>query len=174
MLARLRVCLLLFVCLTACSRPAAAPTPSGLAGLRLGDPPGEGLAPVPVVLPSALAGALAYFTRPGQTEPFHGVALADPVYAFYRNRLFSVSADLVEPAAASRLRRDLETGYGPPFCRETAAGSSCLWRLDAVDLVLSREAQGKARFMLRSNRLAAEVLRWRDQGVPLEPGGGGD
>jgi len=64
----------------------------------------------------------------------------------------------------------LEAGFGPPLCQETATGRSCLWRLGAVDLVLTRTPAGKARLLLRSTRLAEDVRLWREQAVPLEGG----
>jgi len=169
--AALRLGLVLAVVgLAACSHAADTSAPSRLAGMRLGDPPSAGLTPVNVPLPAQLAGKLAYFTRPGRTEPFHGVALTDPIYAFYGQRLFAVSADLAEADAVGRLHRDLEAGFGPPLCQETATGRSCLWRLGAVDLVLTRTPAGKARLLLRSTRLAEDVRLWREQAVPLEGG----
>ena len=168
------LCCCLLVGGAACSR-APEPEPQGLAGLTLGDAPGSDLTPLPAVLPGELAGVLAYFTRADRVEPFHGVALTDPVCAFYRNRLFSIAAALVDPTEAPRLRRELETGYGAPLCREAAGGVSCLWRLDTVEMVLEQGGEERgARFMLRSPRLAEDLLRWRGQAVPLEPGGPGD
>lgn len=170
---RWRWWLLAILCLAACSHPAAEPAPTGLAGLRLGDPPPAGLVAAPVVLPSELAGDLAYFTRPGRTESFRGAGLADPVYGFYRQRLFSVAADLTDAAEAPRLRRELEAAYGAPFCRETAGGRSCLWRRGDIELVLAIPAESPPRLLLRSTGLAGELLHWREQSMPLERGGDG-
>jgi hypothetical protein len=156
--------------LPACSRPDASP-PRGLAGLAFGDPPGRDLTPAPAGLPSGLAGILAYYTRPGPTAPFRGVALTDPVFAFARGRLFSVAAALADPAEAPRLRRELEAGFGPPLCRDRKGSVSCLWRLAEVDVALESGGQAPVRLLVRHRALAGEVLSWRDQEVPLEDGG---
>jgi len=154
----------------ACSREPT-PAPDTLAGMRLGDAPQAGLVALHIPLPSELRGSLVYFTAPERRATFENVALAKPVYAFYRNRLISVMTELANPADAPRLRQTLEAGYGPPLCRQTPAGDSCLWRIRETELVLATFADGQARFLVRSSRLAADVLRWRDQAVPLEQGG---
>lgn len=152
--------------LMACSRPGAVP-PRGLAGLDFGAPPGPGLVRVMTALPSGLAGVLAYYRRSGPAEAFLGVALADPVYAFARNRLFSVSATLSEPDGAVRLRRELTAGFGDPLCRRRDGRQSCLWRLSAVDVVVESGAGAPARCLVRHRELAAPVQAYRGQDVPL-------
>jgi hypothetical protein len=158
---------LLLLCLLACSRHE--PTqPAGLAGLAFGDPPGAGLVPVPAVLPDALAGDLAYFTRTGPAAPFRGVALADPVFGFYRGRLFSVLVRLADPAAAPGLHRDLTAAFGATLCRDRARGRSCLWRLAEVDLVLEQGDDQPVRLLARQRGLAGPVQAWRGQQPLLE------
>ena len=124
--------------------------------------------PVQAVLPSGLADILAYYRRPGPTTPFYGVALADPIYAFARNRLFSVSATVSEPDGATRLHRELTTGFGSPLCRRQGGRESCLWRLPDVDVILETGDEGPARCLVRHRALAQPVQAFRGQGVPLE------
>lgn len=152
------------VCLAACSR-APEPPPYGLAGARLGDPPGPGLTVLPVPLPSDLAGRLVYRARPGPAGVFHGRALADPVFAFLGDRLLSVAAFLVDPAGEPSLARELEAAYGPPLARD---GAARLWRLDGVDVVLDRPEPDRVRLLVRSRSLARELADWRGQEAPLE------
>lgn len=165
---RLLACLALLG-LLACSRPAPEP-PRGLAGLEFGQTPTAALVPVPAVLPSGLKDILAYYRRTGPTTPFLGVGLADPVYAFAKGRLFSVSATVDEPDGASRLRRALAAGFGPPLCRRREDRESCLWRLSAVDVVLEAGGQAPARCLVRHRELAAPVQAFRGQDVPLADG----
>lgn len=162
--------LVVLLWLAACSRDRSQP-PEGLAGMRLGDAPAADFVAVPVPLPSELVGKLVYYTAPQRTSRFRGVLLAKPVYAFYRNGLVSVMAEVQNPGEAPRLRRELEHDYGSPMCRQTPAGDSCLWRVGPVDLVLATDGSGQARVLLRSNTLAKEVLGWRDQPVALEHDG---
>ena len=153
--------------LLACSR-SPEPPPTGLAGLAFGDSPGPGLVAVRVPLPAELGDILAYRTRPGPAGAFHGQALAEPVFAFLRDRLFAVAALLADPAGEGALVRELEVAYGPPLVRRGPGGLSRLWRLDGVDLILDHDAAGLSRVMVRSRDLARELAGWRDQELPLE------
>jgi hypothetical protein len=94
--------------------------------------------------------------------------LADPIFAFWRGKLFSVAVFPAGPDGAVRLGRALEAAYGPALATGPVAGLSRLWRLEGVDLVLEQGGDGRARFLVRSRALAAELARWREQAVPLE------
>lgn len=157
----------LCVCLAAC-RDASEPPPAGLAGLEFGDPPAPGLTPLRVPLPAALAGDLAYWRRSGPAGAFLGVPLVDPIFAFWRGRLFSVAVNLADPDGVARLGRALEAAYGPALGTVTRAGGSRLWRLRGVDLALEQGREGHARFLVRSRALAEELAQWRAQALPLE------
>ncbi|EHJ47105.1 hypothetical protein DFW101_1094 [Solidesulfovibrio carbinoliphilus subsp. oakridgensis] len=147
--------LALVAAMAACSRPVEPPP--GAAGLAFGDPPPAGLVAVAVPLPDDVAGRLRFFTRPDQTETFLGIALAEPVLAFFEERFFSLSAALADPADGPGLRERLTRAYGPGYCRDTAKLAVCLWRTADVDMVLETPADGASRFMVRHRSLAGLV-----------------
>ena len=154
--------------LAACSGPAEPPR--GAFGLTFGDAPPGDMVAVTVPLPGDLADALAYYTRPGSTGTFLGVALADPVLAFYRGHFFSLAASLADPADSPLLRRRLGAACGAPYCREAAGTSVCLWRAADVEATLEGPPDGPARFMLRHRPVAEAVLAGRG-GMALDPEG---
>lgn len=145
----------LLIALVACSRPAEPPR--GAAGLAFGDPPPTGLAAVAVPLPDGVADRLRFYTRPGRPETFCGIALAEPVLAFFDDRFFSLSAALADPADGQGLRDRLTRAYGPGYCRTAAELAVCLWRSADVDMVLETPAEGPPRFMVRHRPLAQLV-----------------
>lgn len=150
------------LCLVACSR--APEPPRGLAGLAFGDPPPADVTSVAVPLPSELAGSLAFYTRPGRVATLFGVALSEPVLAFYKGRFFSVSTDLADATAVTRMRETLTRDFGPAYCRDTAGVSVCLWRLGDVDAVLESAPGGLVRFMLRYRPVAELVAATKGLG----------
>uniref|UniRef100_I2PZV6 Lipoprotein n=1 Tax=Desulfovibrio sp. U5L TaxID=596152 RepID=I2PZV6_9BACT len=158
----------LVAAMAACSRPVEPPR--GAAGLAFGDPPPAGLVAVAVPLPDGVAGRLRFFTRPGPTETFFGIALAEPVLAFFEERFFSLSAALADPAAGPGLRERLTRAYGPGYCRHAAELAVCLWRAADVDMVLETPADGAPRFMVRHRPLAGLVAAAAgpDQAAGLE------
>ncbi len=161
----------LWVWLVACAR-SPEPPPAGFAGLSFGAPEPPGLTPVPTVLPREWADSLAFFNRPGRNESFRGVPLAEPVYAFYQGRFFSVSAALADPADLPRLRQVLEAAYGAPVCG-SGKDAACLWRLADVDVVVEGRPKSAARFMLRYRPIADRMAAKRGQEAPLEREGRG-
>jgi hypothetical protein len=100
---------------------------------------------------------LRFFTRPGQTETFLGIVLAEPVLAFFEERFFSLSAALADPADGPGLREHLTRAYGPGYCLQVAELAVCLWRGGDVDMVLETPPDGNSRFMVRHRPLAGLV-----------------
>jgi hypothetical protein len=155
-------CLVCLCVLAACSRPAEPPR--GALGLAFGDAPPGDLMRLAVPLPDGLAESLVFYAPAGRIDDFFGVALAEPVLAFYRDRFFSLAAVLAAPGDEPRLRRRLDEVFGPPYCRDGAGASACLWRADPVEATLEAAPGGPARFMLRHRPEAESVGAVMGQG----------
>ncbi|EFL51810.1 conserved hypothetical protein [Solidesulfovibrio fructosivorans JJ]] len=156
--------------LAACS--SAPEPPSGVAGLRFGDPPPQNATPERVPLPSAVAGDLRFYTLPTDEAALDGVRLPRPVLAFYRGRFFSAAATLGSSGDAVALRQRLTKAYGAPYCRDAAKLAICLWRVGAVDAVLEVPEASPARFMLRHRTMADQVAAATGRAKDM-PGGEG-
>lgn len=137
---------------------AGAPEPPrGLPGLPFGSPPPAGLHLLAVPLPGELAGILEFHRLPGQVEFLPGLALAEPVLAFYKGRFFSVSAELPDTGTTALARKNLDRILGQPYCRDLAGATVSLWRRGDVDAVLETPDSGPARLMVRYRPVADEL-----------------